>query len=365
MRIILLAFIAIQANAGILTFGGDNTNSLTSSINGQAITPGSVTSNLINGATVQLIQNGATQIYYPNAPLVMSGNINSYLQSVIQNFSNGTLGQSAYVLTGDLGTDTSYYFNIQQSGSKFSNPGYAVFPSSSSIWYSSDGPVYGWADTNGALNNGSGHIILGSSNAVTGNIAMDISSGAVIIQAQGGLQMIANSTISAGGGAIGISTAASGALTTANNLQFNTAGQAVFTPNISSFSVSGSLSGTYTNTTLGLCIANSTVTLTLPSGNSKIMVLYSGTASVASLAGVLGSGIVVDGGFVNGETASKAIVAPLEAVSTDGTNVSFSTLLTGLSSGTHSVCYSPFVSTGTGTIDSTNSIARLTIYALP
>lgn len=169
------------------------------------------------------------------------------------------------------------------------------------------------------------------------------------------------STIAANGPLL-ISTAAAATSATAN-IAVNSSGQTTFTPNLSSFTVSSALSGTFTNTTLTTCV--STITLSLPTGNSIIFVGFNGTISVNSLAAVIGIGVLVDGAYVNGETSAKGLTAPQEAVSTDGTNLSFNTLLTGLSAGSHNVCLVPFVSGGTGTIDSTNSVAKFWMYALP
>lgn len=139
---------------------------------------------------------------------------------------------------------------------------------------------------------------------------------------------------------------------------------ATFSPSLSSGTVSAALSGTFTNTALGPCIASSTGSMVLPiSGEIRFDVHC--TISVASLAAVLGAGVIVDGGFVDGETISKGATAPQEAVSTDGTNMSFTIYASGLTAASHSYCFSPFVSTNTGTIDSTNSICHLHAHMMP
>ncbi len=192
--LLLLLALAVPAKAGVMTTG-NNTRTVVADLSGQTITP----------STIVVLQDGtnANQAsIYPNAPLVMLGNANSYLQAVIQNLNNGTLAQSALVLTGDLGTDTSYYFNLQKSNSRFSNSSYAVFPASSAVMYDSDSPIYIWADTNGSQYGGSGHVIIGSSIAVSGNTAMDISSRVVNVSAQTGLAVTYG--VTAGSGTIGV-----------------------------------------------------------------------------------------------------------------------------------------------------------------
>lgn len=75
--------------------------------------------------------------------------------------------------------------------------------------------------------------------------------------------------------------------------------------------------------------------------------------------------MIVDGGFIDGETVSKGAIAPLEPVSTDGTTVSFTIYAPSLSAASHSYCFSPFVSGNTGTIDSTNSVCHLHAHMMP
>lgn len=140
---------------------------------------------------------------------------------------------------------------------------------------------------------------------------------------------------------------------------------ATFTPNLSSFTVSGALSGTFTNTTLGACISGSTITLNLPTNVGSVFVGFNGAISDGNLAANISVGILIDGGFANGETNAKGLTSVMQAVTTDNNNMSFSTILTGLAAGAHNVCLAPFVSAGTGTIDSTNSVAKLWMYMLP
>lgn len=216
---------------------------------------------------------------------------------------------------------------------------------------------------NSKLLAGADYSNINSLSAVTSGIVASTGVFTSTLTVQGNAFSVGGSTFVVNGGNVGIGTANPRA-----NLDVSVAGStwaAIFTPNLSSFTVSSALSGTYTNTTLTTCITGSTMTITLPGGVGQIFVGFNGTASVGSLNAVMGAGIIVDGGYVNGETASKGLTAPQETVATDGTNLSFSTLLTGLSAGAHNVCLSLFVSAGTGTIDSTNSVAKLWMYALP
>ena len=138
----------------------------------------------ISVATVTITQNGvsASPGQYPATPWLVLGKTNTYLQAVIQNLSNGTNASGDLVITNDLGGDTSYYFNIGVNSSKFSQALQSAEASSSTYVTSSDSPLLIWADTNAGQFGGNGHVIIGSSNPVTGNIAVDISSNAVVFQ---------------------------------------------------------------------------------------------------------------------------------------------------------------------------------------
>lgn len=139
---------------------------------------------------------------------------------------------------------------------------------------------------------------------------------------------------------------------------------ATFVPNLSSSTTSGNLSGTFMNTTLAACVSGSTITLTLPANVGKIMVGLNGTISVNSLQPIM-VGVLVDGAFVNGESSTVGLIAPIEQTVLDGNNVSFAVPITGLSAATHNICLVTAVGSGTATIDSTNSAMRLWAYMLP
>ncbi len=141
---------------------------------------------------------------------------------------------------------------------------------------------------------------------------------------------------------------------------------ATFLPALSSFTTTGTagLTGTFLTTTLSTCVAGSTVSLSLPIAGS-VAVYFTGSISNASLGGLEFVGVMVDGTFTNGETASKGLVTVKEQVATDTNNMSFSTIVTGLAAGSHSFCLAVASTVGAGTIDNTNSIATLSVYMLP
>lgn len=144
-------------------------------------------------------------------------------------------------------------------------------------------------------------------------------------------------------------------------------GQTSFTVNLSSFMASPALSGTFANTSPALtAIALSTITLDLTGTQySRISVEFNGAMSNGNLAAATALGILVDGALVNGETAAKLLTSDTEQVIGNNNNMSFHVIVTGLSATQHNICLVGFVSAGTTTIDSTNSVAKFSAYVLP
>jgi hypothetical protein len=135
------------------------------------------TGTVVSITTMVIVNNGAlpgayVNGLYPNADIVSIGNINGAYQRVSQNLSNGTNATSDWVLTNDLGGNTSYYLDIFINSSKYSQTAYSAEKSSATGIASSDSDVMIWAGVNGGLNNAASEkLIFGSSNPVSGNIA--------------------------------------------------------------------------------------------------------------------------------------------------------------------------------------------------
>lgn len=359
-KLLLVLFLTTPAYAqyGPLRYSPD------SQATGRTLSPANV-----NTSTINITQNGATVNAYPSAPLVFACKTNGPCQLVGQNLSNGINADGNIVLTNDLGGNASFYLNLGINSSKYSQVPFAAEPSSAGFLYTSDSPLFIGAGFNGNVNgatyNGqnSPYIVFLTSTATGANINMWISTSNITIPAtssmtvMGGAFSVAGSTFSVSNGSVAIGGSAINVLATPVGQRV------VFTPNISSFTTTGAISGTFANTVLGPCV--STVSLTLPLGQSVIHVDVHGTISVNSLAAVIGIGLLVDSTFTDGETNAKGLTAPQEAVSTDGTNMSFSENVSGLASGSHTICLAPFVSGGTGTIDSTNSVMKMQAYILP
>ncbi len=173
MRYFLLLLLSSPCLAGKIVGGGSASGNLT----GAGITPATVTS-----STGIFSENSANaSALFPYAPLLVFGNGNTALQAVMQNLSNGTNATSDWVLTNDLGGNTSYYLDLFINSSKYSQAGFTVEASSGAGLQTGDSPLYIWSDINGGLNGGGGHIIMGSSTPVVANQIIDISSRAVVM----------------------------------------------------------------------------------------------------------------------------------------------------------------------------------------
>lgn len=189
------ATVTIPSGTGSACFSADNPTLVVDcslhkvSVGGAAglvVTYGTALST-VTASTITLAQNGATVNVFPNSPLMVVGNTNTYFQQVIQNLSSGSNASSDYILVNDLGADASYYLDIGINSSLFSQAGQSVEASSSAFVTTSDSDLVLWADTNGGLNNSkNGSVIIGSSNPVTGNTALKISSNSATFTAASG-----------------------------------------------------------------------------------------------------------------------------------------------------------------------------------
>lgn len=148
-------------------------------------------------------------------------------------------------------------------------------------------------------------------------------------------------------------------------------GATTFTTNLSSFTV-GNATGTYTQTALNNCVAQSTRTLNLPSQISTIWVSYVGASSVTVTGSTITVGILIDGAYVTvagvSETASRGILSVGNGVAVGGNdvNIGFSAVpVTSLGAGAHNICLTAASTSGALTIDSVNEISAFTAYYLP
>lgn len=107
----------------------------------------------ISPSTISVLQNGVQSNVYPNAPLTMSGNINGYLQSVMQNQSNGTNASGDIIITADTGGDTSNYINIGINSSNYNQAGFSITPATWAYLYTSDHGLAVGAGANGTDSN--------------------------------------------------------------------------------------------------------------------------------------------------------------------------------------------------------------------
>lgn len=375
----------IKAGIGSSNRVGINNTSPTTALDvgGTVTATGMSVSTITTTLQEQILRDGVSASAAggpPDTNLLMLGNSNFFQQAWIQSTNN--LGASGYTATGDLGSHTTWFgtFGINNSRAQ-TNPlqnMYLLWPSSAVFASSSDGPLIIAADTNGSLNSGTTsylQFMVGlSSPPNTGS--MYISSMSVVIRdtvtVQGNAFSVSGATFSVIAGKVGVGTS-----TPRAGLDVSVTGStiaAVFTPMLSSFTVVNA-TGSYTNTTLNACIAQSTASLTLPSGGSgTISVSYVGSSSSTVSGSTVTVGILVDGAYATiagvAETSSKGIVSFGQGTSLaqggQDMNISFGPIpITGLSAASHSVCLTIKSTSGQVTLDSVNNISLFSVYYLP
>lgn len=78
---------------------------------------------------------------YPNNPLAIQGNANSYLQVNIQNTSSGNAASTDYIATANNGSDSSYFIDLGINGSGYNQSAFSIGGANSGYVYTSDGSL--------------------------------------------------------------------------------------------------------------------------------------------------------------------------------------------------------------------------------
>lgn len=147
-----------------------------------------------------------------------------------------------------------------------------------------------------------------------------------------------------------------------------TGGSISFSTNLSTHSsVTLPVGANLTQSTLGPCLAGSTITLTLSGSQSAINYYFVGASSMSVQGSTMTVAVIVDGGFVNGAGASIGNVAVGNGTGTGGNDLSWdlSMPVFGLSAATHNACLSVASSSGKFSIDGVNAASIFGDYALP
>ena len=105
--------------------------------------------NTFQASTGVFVQNGATPMAFTNTPVNIAGNVNSFLQSNIQNLSNGSGASGDYVATSNLGGNTSNYFDAGIQSSNDTGISNYVSRATAAYVYSSDHDLVVGAGLNG------------------------------------------------------------------------------------------------------------------------------------------------------------------------------------------------------------------------
>ena len=94
-----------------------------------------------------------------------NGNSNGFIQVGVWNSSNGTNSSSDFIVTGDIGTDSTSYLDLGWNNSLWSDPTFTIAGANSGYLYTANGPLaVGTANT---LND----LILFAGGTLTGNEA--------------------------------------------------------------------------------------------------------------------------------------------------------------------------------------------------
>lgn len=138
-------------------------------------------------------------------------------------------------------------------------------------------------------------------------------------------------------------------LSASGSLSLTGSAVATFNTPISSTSISGTLSNSFTATALGPCVSGSTVALTLPiAGN--VLVGFTGNGYSSTLAAVFNGTILMDGAYQQGASSSSGQLTVTQPVANDVDNFSFYFPILNAAAGTHNFCLSTSISTGTGNL---------------
>lgn len=131
----------------------------------------------------------------PNAFMTVAANVDSYLQSTLQNFSSDPFASADFVVTADNGTDESYYIDMGIASSTYNIEGFEVIGPNDGYLYSVGGsylgPVTGTANLNLGSTNGSIRTWIGQ--GTVANIVTTVSEG--LLNVNGNLTVSSTSTL--------------------------------------------------------------------------------------------------------------------------------------------------------------------------
>lgn len=127
----------------------------------------------------------------PNNPLAIAGNVNSYLQTNLQNRSAGASAATEYVATNNLGSDTTGYVAMGINSSNYSDANYQITSSGDAYLFSyAEKLVIGTAATGGRRN-----IVFHTDGSLTGNARAIISTTGINLIGSGDYQINGRSIV--------------------------------------------------------------------------------------------------------------------------------------------------------------------------
>jgi hypothetical protein len=129
-----------------------------------------------------------------------SANVDSYAQINLQNLNTGNLASADYIITADIGNNSSYYLDLGLAGSNHNDPYFF-----GDVGFANDGylQVVGPDSTGPSTVNGPGNLVLGSSNGLIKMFVGNASQANVIATvSSSGLNVLGNITTAGDSGNI-------------------------------------------------------------------------------------------------------------------------------------------------------------------
>lgn len=141
---------------------------------------------------------------------------------------------------------------------------------------------------------------------------------------------------------------------------------ATFSPNLSSFTVTVALSGTFTNTTWACISATTTLNLQV-NGSSSVAAAFTGTVSNGTINDTVVLGVLVNGNLIDGETNTAGLQSATQQVAGKDSAFTIDEHIepSYLAPGSNNFCLAGFVNAGTATIESTNVVSKFKVWMLP
>ena len=165
---------------GTTRYNSINVKTVNSSVQNIYDATGTVLLSYMDAYKIVMGTNSTSSSLLPNCPFTIWSNLNSYSQCNMINISSGTSASSVWVVTGDNGTDSTYYFECGRNSSQYAQSGYETQPSSSAFVDNVGGSLILGAFANPSLSDTSQYIAFVTSSPASGNEKMRINANGTV-----------------------------------------------------------------------------------------------------------------------------------------------------------------------------------------